>query len=249
MAKTIYQRKKVGAAIQVWGDGELDNYTRTEVQARIVELENLLALTDQVKDDMRNQMVLEFDTDGDRVDYFDDTVPAELVFLQDLNDYFDYDVADTTLTGYSRGNMTPDSVVDFPGEEVGHEVGLCIDGNPSTYWEYTAGNPPYSITFQLRDWPKRILGIRLRNTDLDLRASLQNIQCKVANKESLLDGANPRFVPPVSMVSGAGTGGWQEFLFENTAIEGRFLRLEGFTSEDANDQVRIREIQIIVGVR
>lgn len=248
MARDIYQSKQTGAAAQVWSDLEGDQLVRTEIEAEIIRLRELLDLSETAKDAIRTVVPQQYDNVGNPIDYFDDYLQGLWERQSDLNEYFDYTKGPVEIGNTFQDDwFTPETVETFPGEDVLDSNLLMIDGINNNWWQWSSGSPPYVVEFRLREWHKRIMGVRLRNTTGDALASLLNVQVHTSGTLPGLDNSPDRFTVPFSM--SLGVGGWQEFNFDQIAAQARYCRLTIGGTDNVNDEIRIREIAFLVGVR
>ena len=121
-------------------------------------------------------------------------------------------------------------------------IGLIIDGDNQTYWQSPTSGVR-SIIFQVRDYPKRLEGIRLRTPQADDRSQIQDVTIKAARNLATIDEAGNIVASGVDFtyVDSA----WSEYAF--VANRKRYLKLE-FATSIAGNNVRIRSLEVRVGV-
>lgn len=182
------------------------------------------------------QSLTDFDT------YLDD----ELERYLDILDYFSYESTVENLTVRDAAWFLPEALESVSAEEVGAEGALSIDNDNGTWWQSDASGTR-TIVFRVRSHQKKIEGLRLRVSNAsEGRAQLQNVTIKASAALATIDNVDNVQATGVNFTWGGSN--WIEYTFP-TAKTGRYLKLEVPSSLHSNpDQVRIREINVRVGI-
>lgn len=197
---------------------------------------------------------------------FDTYIDAELDRIRDILDYFDYEKDAPPIGNVVSGDwFLPEAVESFTDETVGGEAANAIDavngGDPDpndpesrTYWQ-SESSGTRQITVRLRSYTKRVEGIRLRTNNGDLRAALQGLTVRASNALAMIDdpdniqrsGINIDGLP-ASRAGTPKTNPWTEINFVKAKC--RYIKLEmtGGLRVASLDTVRIRSLQVRVGV-
>lgn len=134
----------------------------------------------------------------------------------------------------------------FAADAVGGGTPDPNDPEHSTWWQSEI-NGLRTITFRLRSYPKKVLGIRLRTNASDGRSHLQDVTIKMSRGISLIDDPSNIVDSSVDFVY---TGSaWMEHTLPAPKFNCRYIKLEVAQSLHSNaDHVRIRSIQAQVGI-
>lgn len=256
MAKLFYQLGGAGV-LNVYDDPQVLQQTDLEDQRdALVEIQGL---SDELRGFLAQGGIPGLGIPGGFPDLatFDAAVDDDVDRLKDILEYFNYESGSANLTVRTGDWFTPEAVEvplpDFTG--VGFEPDKAIDvigGDPddpdhSTWWQSEI-NGTREIIFRIRDFPKKIEGIRLRVSNSgEGRSQLQNVTIKAAGSIANLDNVGNTFATDVDF-TWAGSN-WIEHTFASAAFSKRYIKLEVATSLHSNtDHVRIRSIQARVGI-
>lgn len=228
--------EKIGTTdTKLWKDPTI--YTKADIPGDITTLEAILALSDDAKTWIISQSRTLYQSISD----FNDAVQDEVDKLKDILDYFDYVTKNTTITNYDGMWMTPEAVESVCGEDTGQEATLSIDGTNSTYWEHDV-NEAHEIVYRIRPYLKKCSKIRLR-LPTAVKAKLHNLTVHAAQSISGLSNNDNKVIDDISPVWIEQS--WNEFVFDFKR-RAKYLKLSGFGSENANDYIRIYEIDVWV---
>ncbi len=262
MAKLMYNPINGGTAIEKYDDPTVDQ--KVDLEATRNDLMTLAGLADEIREDIaRSGITLNLSgssfppfpgsVDETALEQFDAALASEYDRVRDVLDAFDYDKGPAPIGNVALNDLfLPIAVEDVSDEAVGNEAVFAIDavggGSPdpndplnTTYW--LSSTPGLRIiTFQIRDYPKKLEGIRLKTNSTDDRALLQDLTVKAAKVVGQLD-ANI----VASGVNLDDSAGWFDIAF--TKQNARFVRLECSESLFSTpDVLRIRSIQALVGI-
>lgn len=266
MAKLFYDPINGGTALELYDSPQV--FEKTDLEEARDDLLNVKDIPDGLREDIARQglslgiVTLPAITEGDPaqpnktlLELFDDIVEEELDRVSDLLDYFDYDKGPPPIGNVAESDLfLPEAIEDFTDETVGGEAAGAIDdaggGDPndpdnSTYWQ-SESSGLRTITFRLRSYSKKVLGIRLRTNNGDLRAALQGLTIRAANSLLMIDE------PQNELITGLNLDGlttpWTDIEF--TKAKCRYIRLEttGGLHLTNPDDVRIRTLLVRVGI-
>ncbi len=227
MAQRLYQ--PVSGDLVLWADPE--TFIQADLEGELSVIEELIALSDAARTSLAGPGGLEA---------YDASLDIIRSRLKDILDFFDYPTRIADFDVADGDWFIPVAIEDKCGEESGQEAVNAIDGNTTTFWQHNT-DEEHQITFQLRDYSKRASKVRLyRGTNP--RSALTNLTIQMANSIGGLSS------PSNEAVTGASISvddAWNEIEFTTEQI-GKFVRLTGFDSLNANNQVRIREIEVWV---
>ena len=230
MAVRYYEPKSAGAELQPQADPKV--FVKADLEAELAEILILQGFDVAVRERLAGC------TGYQDLQSYDDFLESERWRLKDLIDFFDYTEDSINITKKDGAWFSPIAIEDFCAERVGDEAVNAIDGNTATFWQDNTEHT-HQITFQLRDYPKKISKIRIY-IGTNVRAQLDDITIQVANSVPGLDDPNnehlTNFTPSWVVDS------WNEIVF-TTKATGRYIRLTGFGSANSLNQVRIREIE------
>ncbi len=252
MAKKYWER--VGGN-QIRFYDEPTQVLKDETQARILELQEILAAPDHIK-----AFIAQANPAITTEEEFEAIFQDELEELAERLDYWDMDtivenvdVADFGWFKLSDGQLGPGVVLAACGEEVGFEAALAIDGLSGTNWQHDhdhtgevdgEGDPAefHDIVLDL-GYKARIDGIRI-NTGATpgnpLQLSLVNVylagsEAGVFNNPNSHVGVDLEFVTP-------NNGNFVEN--DLTVRTGRYLRLTiGATGHNTN-HITLKELEV-----
>ena len=191
----------------------------------------------------------------------DQHLDDEIERLANILDYEVYTTTPFTINGVADlGYFLPEAIESFTDDNGSDVVANAIDavngGDPdpndpevSTFWQSEISGVR-EITFRLRDYNKRLEGIRLRVNASDARASLQDVTIRASQSLAMIDDPGNLMTTggPVAF-NNAGASN-VDFLFPGgPKFNARYIKLEMSQSAHSNaDELRIRSIQAIVGV-
>lgn len=179
---------------------------------------------------------------------FDAYLDGEIDRLRDVLDYFSYESRVENLTVRDGAWVTPEALSSVSHANVGEPGTNTIDGDFGTWWQSDQAGVR-SIVWQVRPYPKHILGVRFRVPNTDVRAQIQNVTIKAAGGLPLID--DPGNVVETGVDFTYLGDIWVEHMFPPPGVfSKRWLKMEFSQSLhvlDA-DQVRIREVEVRVGV-
>lgn len=227
MAIRLYE--PVDIDLKLWADPK--TFVKADLEVEVVELEFLIDQEDPVR--LRLGNCAGFQT----LEEYDAYLDSEWSRKKDIIDFFDYDTKVVNLTVKNGEWFSPILIEDVCGERVGNEAIYSIDGDTGTFWQDDT-NEEHQITFKLREYSKRISKIRLW-LDSNVRSQLTDITIQAANSVPGLDNPSNEAITGVNVST---PDAWNEIDFTTEQI-GKFIRLTGFGSLNAVNQVRIREIE------
>lgn len=184
---------------------------------------------------------------------YDDLLEEQSDILRDRLDYYDYDtiVKNRTIADGAWFSPIEVSAGVLCGEDVGNEASKAIDGNSVTFWRHST-NEQHVIVFKLRDYPKKIEKIRflyganesarerLNNMDVHAAKGLANLD----NAENILEtGINIAWPTPIAVDT------WVEHTLASKKLKARYIKLVIDDTDNAQNQVQIREFEVWVATR
>lgn len=230
MAQRLYEL--VSGDLKLWADPK--NFVKADLEDEVADLEFLMAQSDLVREKLGN--CAGFAT----LEAYDAYLDIEWSRKKDIIDYFDYSDRVVTLDVQDGAWFSPESIVDVCGERVGNEAIYSIDGDTGTFWQDDT-DEPHQITFNLRDYAKKISKARIYR-GANARSALDNLTIQVANSIPGLDNPANEAVTGVSIST---DDAWNEIEFTTKQI-GEIIRLTDFGSANALNESRIREIEFWV---
>lgn len=246
MANIFYDPINGGADLQVYKSPQV--ISKTDLEAERDALLEVQGLNDSLRtlvaaNGLASIGLPSFIGQADALAAFDSYVDGELNRIRDVLDYFDYEAGDARLVVRTEAWQTPIAVQSVSDENVGEEGVLTIDGEFTSWWQSdTPGER--KIIWDLRGYPKRQVGLRLRTTAGDSRTWLRGAKFSVATGLAALDDADRIASDDVDLDYDGDA--WMELTFD-TPLTGRYLQLAVSTS-DFGDQIRVREIECRVGI-
>lgn len=192
--------------------------------------------------------------------------------LADLDQFLDDEIERFAnlldLTSYAKAPFTiggtadhdwfiPEAIESFTDETVGGEAVNAIDavgrGSPdpndpenSTYWQ-SESTGVRQLTLRLRDYSKKVEGIRLRVNASDGRAALQDVTIKCSNGLGMID--DPSNVVATGIAFDNVGQAMVEYIFPSPKYRCRYIKIEASQSAHSRpDELRIRSFQARVGV-
>lgn len=261
MANIYYDPINGGADIQIYKDPQV--ISRVDLEAQRDALLNVQGLSDELRGFIASSglsalSIPSFVGQPDPLDAFDSYIDDELTRLKDTIDYFDYESGTANLNVRTADWFLPVAVEDFTDETVGGEAVNAIEaengGDPDpndpvlTTWWQSESSGLRVITFHLRDYSKKLEGIRLRAGSAgDGRAQLQGVTIKAANALAMID--DPSNVQAEDVDFTHAGDNWMEHTFASPKARARYIRLECSESLHSNtDHLRIRAMQARVGI-
>lgn len=212
---------------------------RDEMDARIAELQAILALPDNIK-----AILAEANPTIGSTSDFDDVFEDELFQLADQRDYYDnanvtvteeIEVVDHRWMHPAEMSLGPGTLVDFCGEEVGNEAIGAIDGIGSNSWQHDV-DEVHEITIDL-GYKKRIDGIRVKSSaSPGGPLQLSGVDVRIASKLANLDDAASLVGEDLSFTDPL------ENDRDLTARTGRYIRVTiGSTGHNSN-HITLRDV-------
>jgi len=232
MAQRLFQ-KQGADNIKVWTDPEL--LERSVLEDDITYFTELLTLDDRIK-----EMMFAGLPGISTVEGFDAVVQEELDQRKDQLDALDYDTIVHNMTLYDGEWYLPEAVEAHCGEETGNEAVLAIDGQSTTFWQHNT-DEAHQIDFRLRSYLKKATKIRIRR-QTNVRSALNNLDVYFARTLNALDDPDSLVATGVTL---SVDNDWNEINFTSSK-RGRYLRLTGFGSAHAGNEIRIREVEVRV---
>lgn len=248
MAKLLYQLGGgSGSLLNVYDDPQV--LVKEDIQNSITASQEIRDLSDETKTLLAQGGVPglgipSFGGSGLGLDSFNDYIDEDLERLKDTLDYYDYDTRQESLTVRSGSWVVPISA-SASHTENGSDISSSYDQDYGSWWESDITGSR-EVIFQVRDYKKKMFGIRMRIPNTDERAQLQNVTIRGSNNINMIDdpdniidtGVNFTYVGNI----------WVEHYFSSTK-SGKYLKLEFSGSLHSNpEQVRIRDIEIRVGI-
>jgi len=230
MAKRYYQ--PLGGDLALWNNPD-EVYVRTELEIEVAAIEEIMSLNDVAR-----KLISECEG-SPTLEIFDIELARRRSELKNLIDFFDYDNTQLSFNVKDGKWFTPIAIEDVCGEEVGHEAILTLDGLNNTYWQHDV-DEAHQITWQLRDYKKRISKIELR-VGSSSRNLLTDLDVYISNTIVGLDNENNRVITGANITT---PSAWVEIPFDGASkVNGQYIRFTGFGSQHASNQVRIQEIR------
>lgn len=257
MANLYYDPINGGVDLQVWKDPQV--VTRESLEDERDALLNIQGLSDELREiiaanGLSSIGLPSFIGVPEPLTSFDQYIEDELDRLRDVLDYFEYESGQADFSIRTGDWFLPEAVESFTDDNGSDVVTNAIDaangGDPdpndpenSTFWQSEISGTR-QITFRLRDYSKRVEGIRLRTNNGDTRSQLQDLTVRASNALGMIDD------PGNIMVSGVNVNdarGWFEINF--TKHKCRYIKIEAATSNFGTpDVLRIRSMQVRVGI-
>lgn len=245
MAKLWYQLGGPGQ-INVYSDPQVLN--QANLQTELATFQAIQGLDDQFRTWIASSGLAAAGIPGGFPDLqsFDDFLDDEVDRLADVLDYFDYEARQESITVRDGDWFVPEAVESVSDEFNENVAARSIDGDNATWWQSNATGER-SIVYRVRSYRKRMSEIRLRISGAgEGRTQLQGLTVRASAALGQIDA------PGNVMASGVDLShdgdAWLEVAFASPK-RARFIKLETSGSLHSNpDQVRIREIQVRVGV-
>lgn len=238
MAKQFYQ--KSNGDLVVWGDPQ--NLSEQAVlQERIDALTPFQALPDEARTLLAQGGVPGAGIPGGFSDLasFDTWLNDELERLQDVVDYYGYQVKQETLGNVCDGDWFAFEAVEaFSNETPLFEAGRAIDGENSTDWRPLTA--PASITLRLRAYRKNVESIRLWIPNNTLMTELQGLTIRAAQNLGQID--EPRNVVASDLNLSYDGAAWQTVPFDFKK-RCRYIKLDITGSNHVANAIAIRNIK------
>lgn len=218
-------------------------FVKADDEARLAVIVDLQGLTDETRTVLAND-------EGLSLAEYDGELEEEEYNIRDRLDYYTYPTRVENLTVADGEWFTPDSVNSFCGETAPNVATRCIDGDDNTFWRH-ATDETHILTFQLRDYPKKIERIRFRyGAGESARERLNDITVKAAKGLANLDNPENTLETGINIVWPTGAGlTWVEHTLASKKIKARYIRIEIGNTDNAQNQAQIREFQVWVGTR
>lgn len=227
MARRFYE--PVNGDLQLWSDPNI--FVEAELQEQLDIIEEYRALSYEAREELAPRL------NYTSVEEFDDDLDDQRERLSNLLDFFNYEDDSLTITIKDGAWFTPIAVQAVCGEEVDHEAILSIDGFNNTYWEHRT-DEAHEITWQLRDYNKRIAGLEVRLGN-NIRTQLTNLDVYVSKKISGLTKPENLVATGVNLTT---PDAWNQISFSHKAM-GKYIRFTGFGSVHSGNVVRIQEVR------
>lgn len=227
------------------------NVKKDETQARILEIQEILAAPDHMK-----AIIAQANPAVTTEAEFEKLFTDELEELAERLDYWDFDVVQETIdfadSGWFKpadGQLGPGVVLAVCGEETGFEAGLAIDGLNGTNWQHDHNHdgepaPFHDLVFDL-GYKARIDRIRINTGPTPGNAVLlSGVQVFIANSVNGLQG-NPKshvgvdleFSDPADIVN--------DFIERDlVARSGRYIQIRIASTGSGQNHITLRDIQI-----
>lgn len=238
MAKQFYQ--KSNGDLVVWGDPQ--NLSEQAVlQERIDALTPFQALPDEARTLLAQGGVPGAGIPGGFSDLasFDTWLNDELERLQDVVDYYGYQVKQETLGNVCDGDWFAFEAVEaFSSETPLFEADRVIDGENSTDWRPLTD--PASITLRLRSYRKNVESIRLWIPNNTLMTELQGLTIRAAQNLGQID--EPRNVVASDLNLSYDGAAWQTVPFDFKK-RCRYIKLDITGSNHVANAIAIRNIK------
>lgn len=218
--------------LKLWADP--DTFVEADLEAELSELLELQALSEEARE-------LTGCSELTRDD-FDIQIQDRIDIVRDILDFFGYDNKTLNITAKDGAWFLPVAVENSCGEELGREAGFAIDGEVNTFWQHE-DNETHEIDFKIRDYRKRVEKIRIYR-GVNARSALNNLDIYIANSVGGLNDPENLHATGVSIST---DDAWNEIILSSKG-RGKYLRLTGFGSANAVNEVRIREIQVWVTI-
>lgn len=235
MARKFWERVN---ATRIQFYDEPQDLMRDEADARILEIQTLLALPNEVKA-LLVQSFPSVSTEAEFNKIFQD----ELDELADRRDYYSnqnvtiqeiIDVIDHRWMSPSDMSIAPGVIHSFCGEEVSNPATNAIDGTAGTNWQHDV-DEEHQLIIDL-GYSKRIDGIRIKNTPSPGAALLlSGVQVFAANTINNLDanqiGVDLTFLDP------------NDNDRTLTTKNGRYVKIVIGSTGHASNHITIRDIE------
>ena len=224
--------------LQVTRDASL--FSEAADQARRDSIQEIQALSD-------NTRTILAQAAGLPLSEYDDALEDELWDILDRLDYYGYSNRTESVNVKDGAWFTPIAVESVSSEDIlsppNNRLAIfSIDGLNSTGWR-TSINERHSITYLLRDYPKKISKMRIRSTGSPAtRQQLINIDVSASRGLGAID--NPQnlllenFTPSPTWPGG---GVWFEIDFTSKKNNARYIKLS-MDTEHPDNQLELREI-------
>ena len=237
MARKFWERLS-GQRIQFYDEPQ--DFMRDDVDARIAEIQTILALDNSVK------ALLAQANPGLRSEAeFDQFFQDELEELADLRDYYGYDQVQETVDTFSKGwlggpdfTLGPATVVD--SSETTGIAAQAIDGVNNQQWTENGADGPHFLVIGW-GYSKRLDGIRFRTgSTVGNAQQLNGMQVFAANGLGGLP--NNQVGTDLVIPATPNADPWHEF--DLAPKNARFLRLEIGGSAQGQDNIQINELEL-----
>lgn len=216
---------------------------RDDIDARIVDLQAILALPDSQK-----ALISETLPAGLTIAQFNAIYQDEVDMLADIRDWLNAatvtvaeDIESVDHRWMSPVDMALGAgvVTSFCGEEVGNEAIGAIDGVTGNSWQHDV-DETHVIVFDL-GYTKRISGLRVKNTPTPGAAlQLSNVDVDVAPTVAKLDDAASRVGSALEFTAGDDVD--QDLTLRN----GRYVRVTIGSTAHASNHVTVRDFEVRV---
>lgn len=243
MAKIYWQLAGGGTLLRVYQDPE--EAEQADVSGRLLIMQEIRGLSDGTRTLWAQVGVPQIGIGVfPSLQDFDDLLDTEIDRLSDILDYYDYDARDETLVVRDGAWFTPVAVESVTDENSGEEAVKAIDGDFTQWWQSDAAGER-KIVFRIRDYNKRLTGLRLRTTAGDERTWLRAATISVSGAIGAID--DPDRIASSNVDFDYDGDAWMEHTLASP-MTGKYLQIAVSTSAFSNsDQVRIREIEVRVG--
>lgn len=243
MARKFWER--VGGN-QIRFYNEPEDVKKDEAQARIIELQDIVALDANIK-----ALLVQSNPAIESEAAFDAIFTDEIESLADLLDYWDMDQIVDNITTVNSGwwspsdaSLGPATIESASSEVVGSEANLAIDGVTGTEWMTNDLGGPHEIVFGWQ-YNKQFDAIRWRvGASIGNPQAWEGVSVWVANSVGGLDNDSNRALDNVDIaVAGTHTDPWLELDFAQKE-SGRFCRIVITGTGRADDRADAGEIEL-----
>lgn len=247
----VDQYKVITAGEKLQINRDLGETTKTADQDRLDAITKIQAMTNAERTAIMGDFGFSNLADFDKYLEQEEEWP-----LSDRIDWYTYDDKTVQFTAKDGAWFSPIAVDagTLCGEEAGQEASRAIDGNGATFWRHNT-NEQHVIIFNLRAYPKKISKIRflygsgesarerLNNMDVHASKGIGNID----NAGNILEtGINISWPTPISVDT------WVEHdltIAGKKSNNARYIKLVIDDTDNANNQVQIREFEVWVETR
>ena len=210
-------------------------------------------------DDARLAILLEIqaDSDGARTEIaqakgltlaeYDTQLQDEIWDLRERIDYIDvHPTVSKSRTVVDGVWLRPEAVESFCGEDAGDPAVDSINGINSDFWRHST-NEAHEIVYRIRDsHPKKVSRIRFRyNSTEPAREQLDQMTVRAAKNLPKIDDPENELETALDITWPTGQGStWVEVTLTKKKPKARYIKLTGFGSANANNQIQIREFEV-----
>ncbi|MGI9484337.1 MAG: hypothetical protein ACR2RF_00325 [Geminicoccaceae bacterium] len=241
----VDQYKVVTAGQVLEINRDLNQFTKTNDQDRL----NAITVIQGMTDAERTAIMSDFGFN--QLEDFDQFLEREEEWpLRDRLDWYDYDDKTVQFTAKDGAWFSPEAVESFCGEETGQEATLSINGVNSDFWRHST-NHQHTIVYRLRGYPKKISRVRFRyGAGESARERLNNMDVHASRGLAAIDNAANILETSINITWPVGAGeAWVEHILASKSPRCRYIKLVIDDTDNANNQVQIREFEVWVETR